>query len=164
MRLDHGFAETRISGWIPVRAEISAWTDEAGARRWEQLPDELGELLSIDGFRPHGEERLTVRVERDAGSAAPARGRGEQHTVPHHVTAVLDLGGEARKPYVYAQSVRAAMADLLRAVHEGTPPVADAVSGFAAVAVAEAATIAASTGTEQRVPSPDPAVSEGARA
>ncbi|MGH8892864.1 MAG: Gfo/Idh/MocA family protein, partial [Actinomycetes bacterium] len=26
MRLDHGFAETRISGWIPVRAEIAAWT------------------------------------------------------------------------------------------------------------------------------------------
>ncbi|WP_326714929.1 Gfo/Idh/MocA family oxidoreductase [Streptomyces sp. NBC_01474] len=164
MRLDHGFAETRISGWIPVRAEISAWTDEAGAHRWQQLPDQLGELLSVDGFRPHGEERITVRVERDAGPAAPARGRGEQRTVPHHVTAVIDLGGEARKPYVYAQSVRAAVADLVRAVREGTPPVADAVSGLAAVAVAEAATLAASTGTEQRVPSSDLAVSGGASA
>lgn len=65
---------------------------------------------------------------------------------------------------MYAQSVRAAVADLVRAVREGTPPVADAVSGLAAVAVAEAATLAASTGTEQRVPSSDLAVSGGASA
>ncbi|MFD7921924.1 Gfo/Idh/MocA family protein [Streptomyces sp. NPDC059740] len=152
MRLDHGFAETRISGWIPVRAQISAWTDEADALRWEQLPQEASGLLSVDGFRPHGEERITVHVARNAGPAAPARGRSEERTVPHHVRAVLDLGGEARKPYVYRQSVRAALADLVRAVDEGTRPVADEVGGVHAVAVAEAATIAARTGTEQAVP------------
>ncbi|MFJ8826037.1 Gfo/Idh/MocA family protein [Streptomyces sp. NPDC102467] len=152
MRLDHGFAETRISGWIPVHAEFSAWTDDDGARRWAQLPHALNELTRVDGFRAHGEERLTVHVERDAGSAAPARGRGEERRVPHHVRAVLDLGGEARKPYVYAQSVRAAMADLVRAVREGTAPVADAAGGLAAVAVAEAATVAADTGVAQPVP------------
>ncbi|MFF7340528.1 Gfo/Idh/MocA family protein [Streptomyces sp. NPDC008163] len=161
MRLDHGFAETRISGWIPVHAEITAWVDEDGARAWEELPELRDDLLAVEGFRPGGGERITVRVERDAGSAAPARGRGEERTVPHRVTAVLDLGGEPRKPYVYAQSVRAAMADLVRAVRTGEPPVAGPVSGFAAVAVAEAATVAAATGAEQRVLSPRPALFEG---
>ncbi|WNI22324.1 Gfo/Idh/MocA family oxidoreductase [Streptomyces sp. ITFR-16] len=154
MRLDHGFAETRISGWIPVRAEISAWADEADARRWEQLPSRAAAVLHVDGFLPHGEERITVTVDRDAGGRAPARGRGEERVVPHRVRAVLDLGGEARKPYVCTQSVRAAVADLVRVAREGGTPVADAVAGLTAVAVAEAATLAAATGTEQPVPAP----------
>ncbi|MFD0024878.1 Gfo/Idh/MocA family protein [Streptomyces sp. NPDC058382] len=151
MRLDHGFAETRVSGWIPVRAEISAWADETDARRWEELPSHAAELLRVDGFSPHGEERITVTVDRDAGGAGPARGRGEERVVPHHVRAVLDLGGEDRKPFVYTQSVRAAVADLVRVAREGGTPVADAVAGLTAVAVAEAATLAAGTGTEQPV-------------
>ncbi|WP_327179372.1 Gfo/Idh/MocA family oxidoreductase [Streptomyces sp. NBC_01335] len=154
MRLDHGFAETRVEGWIPVHAEISAWTDEAGARAWEQLPDRAAALLHVDGFRPHGAERVTVTVERDAGSSAPASGRGEVRTVPHHVRAVLDLGGEARKPHAYRESVRAAVADLVRVARDGGTPVADALAGLTAVAVAEAATLAADTGTEQPVPAP----------
>ncbi|MCX0242166.1 Gfo/Idh/MocA family protein [Streptomyces drozdowiczii] len=161
MRLDHGFAESRISGWIPVHAEITAWVDEDGARAWEELPELRDDLLAVEGFRPGGGERITVRVERDAGPAAPGRGRGEERTVPHRVTAVLDLGGEPRKPYVYAQSVRAAMADLVRAARTGEPPVAGPVSGFAAVAVAEAATVAAATGAEQHVLAPGPALFEG---
>lgn len=161
MRLDHGFAESRISGWIPVWAEVSAWTDEAGAAAWEELPGRAAALLAVDGFRPHGQERITVEVERDAGGAAPSRGRGEQRSAPHHVRAVLDLGGAPRKPYVYAESVRAAVADLLRAAHEGGEPVADAVSGLAAVAVAEAATRAAETGVEQRVRAAVPAAGAG---
>ncbi|NEC05582.1 gfo/Idh/MocA family oxidoreductase, partial [Streptomyces sp. SID7909] len=40
-------------------------------------------------------------------------------------------------------------------------PVAGPVSGFAAVAVAEAATVAAATGAEQHVLSPGPALFEG---
>jgi predicted dehydrogenase len=154
MRLDHGFAETRIEGWIPVRAEISAWTDEQGAEAWERLPAGAETLLHVDGFRPHGGERVSVTVERDAGSADPARGRGETRVVPHHVRAVLDLGGETRKPHVYSESVRAAVADLVRAARDGSTPVADAVAGLTAVAVAEAATLAADTGTEQPVPAP----------
>ncbi|MFE7622438.1 Gfo/Idh/MocA family protein [Streptomyces sp. NPDC057509] len=163
MRLDHGFAETRISGWIPVHAEITAWADEDEARAWEELPGLQDELLAVEGFRPHGGERIAVRVERNAGSAAPARGRGEERSVPHRVRAVLDLGGEARKQYVYAQSVRAAMADLVRAARDGTRPVAGAVSGFAAVAVAEAATVAAATGAEQSVLAPGPALAAAGR-
>ncbi|MER7943837.1 MULTISPECIES: Gfo/Idh/MocA family protein [unclassified Streptomyces] len=154
MRLDHGFAETRIEGWIPVRAEISAWTDEQGAEAWERLPARAEALLHVDGFRPHGGERVSVTVERDAGSSDPARGRGETRVVPHHVHAVLDLGGETRKPHVYSESVRAAVADLVRVARDGSTPVADAVAGLTAVAVAEAATLAADTGTEQPVPAP----------
>lgn len=154
MRLDHGFAETRIEGWIPVRAEISAWTDEQGAEAWERLPARVDALLHVDGFRPHGGERVSVTVERDAGSSDPARGRGETRVVSHHVRAVLDLGGETRKPHVYSESVRAAVADLVRVARDGSTPVADAVAGLTAVAVAEAATLAADTGTEQPVPAP----------
>ncbi|AEM81944.1 Gfo/Idh/MocA family protein [Streptomyces violaceusniger] len=154
MRLDHGFAETRIDGWIPVRAEISAWTDEDGAEVWERLPARAAALLHVAGFRPHGGERVSVVVERDAGASGPVRGRGEQRVVPHHVRAVLDLGGEARKPYVYRESVRAAVADLVRVARDGGTPVADALAGLSAVAVAEAATLAADTGTEQPVPGP----------
>ncbi|MFF4915054.1 Gfo/Idh/MocA family protein [Streptomyces tendae] len=152
MRLDHGFAETRIEGWIPVRAEISAWTDEDGARAWERLPARAGALLRVEGFRPHGGERVPVAVERDAGTARPVRGRGERRVAPHHVRAVLDLGGEARKPYVYRESVRAAAADLIRVARDGGTPVADARAGLTAVAVAEAATLAADTGVAQPVP------------
>ena len=32
MRLDHGRAETRIEGWIPLRADIELWTDADGFR------------------------------------------------------------------------------------------------------------------------------------
>ncbi|MFJ8922082.1 Gfo/Idh/MocA family protein [Streptomyces sp. NPDC102415] len=156
MRLDHGFAETRIEGWIPVRAEISAWTDEQGAEAWERLPARAEALLHVDGFRPHGGESVTVTVERDAGPSAPARGRGETRVVPHHVRAVPDLGGGTRKPHVYSESVRAAVADLVRVARDGSTPVADAVAGLTAVAVAEAATLAADTGTEQPVPAPGP--------
>jgi len=38
MRLDHGTAEVRIGGWIPVHAVIDAWTDAAGADLVEGLP------------------------------------------------------------------------------------------------------------------------------
>ena len=31
MRLDHGAAETRIEGWIPIDAVVDLWTDDAGA-------------------------------------------------------------------------------------------------------------------------------------
>jgi predicted dehydrogenase len=59
---------------------------------------------------------------------------------------VIDLGGEAHKPYVYGESVRAAMTDLLHCAAHGGTPVADWRAGLAAVAVAEAATRSAQTG------------------
>ncbi|MBV2353951.1 Gfo/Idh/MocA family oxidoreductase [Streptomyces sp. J2-1] len=147
MRLDHGFAEARVTGWIPVHATVTAWTDDEGAARWERLPSRAQELLAVPGLRPHGGESVTVRVARDAGSAAPARGRGVSRTVPHRVDCVIDLGGEAAKQQVYAESVRAALTDLLHCATHGGTPAAGAESGLLAVAVAEAATRAGHTGT-----------------
>ncbi|MGW1887866.1 Gfo/Idh/MocA family protein [Streptomyces sp. NPDC001970] len=146
MRLDYGFAEARVTGWIPTYATLTAWTDETGAARWEQLPERAGDLLAVPGLRPYGDERITVSVSRDAGSDPPASGRGIRRSVPHRVDVVVDLGGEPRKPYVYAESVRAAFTDLLHCAAHGGTPVADARAGLAAVAVAEAATRSAQTG------------------
>ncbi|MFF2998665.1 Gfo/Idh/MocA family protein [Streptomyces sp. NPDC057950] len=151
MRLDHGFAESRITGWIPTHAVITVWTDDAGVRSWEQLPLRSAELLHVPGFRPHADDSVSVTVHRDAGGAAPARGRGVTRAVPHRVDVVLDLGGEERKPYVYAESVRAAVADLVRCAETGGTPVADARAGVSAVAVAEAATRATVSGHAEQV-------------
>ncbi|MEU8571112.1 Gfo/Idh/MocA family oxidoreductase [Streptomyces pathocidini] len=154
MRLDYGFAEARVTGWIPTHATLTAWTDDAGAERWEQLPVRARDLLAVEGHTPYGDERVTVTVHRDAGSAEAAGGRGVSRSVPHRVDALVDLGGEPRKPYVYAQSVRAAFADLLRCARECGVPVADAHAGLTAVAVAEAATRSAATGRTERVDVP----------
>lgn len=156
MRLDYGFAEARVTGWIPTYATLTAWTDEAGAARWERLPERAGDLLAVAGLRPHGQERITVSVTRGAGSDRPASGRGVRRVVPHRVDCVIDLGGEARKPYVYTESVRAAMTDLLHCATHGGTPVADARAGLAAVAVAEAATQSAETGRTLTVTIPSP--------
>jgi predicted dehydrogenase len=145
-RLDYGFAEARVTGWIPTYATITAWTDEPGAARWEALPARAGELLAVDGLRPHGEERVTVSVTRNAGPSEPARGRGVARSVPHRVECVIDLGGEDRKQHVYAESVRAAMTDLLHCAEHGGTPQADATAGLTAVAVARAATRSAQSG------------------
>ncbi|MFF4134203.1 Gfo/Idh/MocA family protein [Streptomyces mirabilis] len=161
MRLDYGFAEARVTGWIPTGATLTAWTDEAGAPRWERLPERAGELLAVPGARPHGQERITVSVTRGAGSDRPASGRGVRRVVPHRVDCVIDLGGEARKQYVYAESVRAAMSDLLHCAAHGGTPVADASAGLAAVAVAQAATRSAESGRTLPVTLPSPSA-EGA--
>ncbi len=146
MRLDYGFAEARLTGWIPAHAVLDVWTDDAGARRWAELPSRSAELLHVPGHRPNARAAVTVEVARDAGPVAPARGRGVSRSVPHRVTAVLTLGGEEAKPQVYAGSVRAAFADLTGCVATGRRPVADAQSGVTAVAVAEAATRSAALG------------------
>ncbi|MCQ4080902.1 Gfo/Idh/MocA family oxidoreductase [Streptomyces sp. RB6PN25] len=146
MRIDYGFAEARVTGWIPTYATVTAWTDDAGADRWQQLPSRAAELLHVPGLNPHGEERICVTVHRDAGTPQPCRGRGVERIAPHLVEAVLDLGGEASKQHVYAGSVRAAFTDLLLCARDGNTPVADAYAGLTAVAVAEAATEAVERG------------------
>lgn len=157
MRLDYGFAEARVTGWIPTYATLTAWTDDAGAARWEKLPARAAELLAVPGLRPHGQERITVSVARDAGSSRPARGRGITRSVPHRVDCVVDLGGEARKPHVYTESVRAAMTDLLHCAAHGGTPRADAHAGLTAVAAAQAATRSAQTGRTVTLTAPAPA-------
>jgi predicted dehydrogenase len=140
MRLDYGTAEVRVEGWIPVDAVIDLWTDDAGARAAEDLPDDL---LQVDGFRLGPHAAVNTSVSRDAGPAS-ARGRGLDLDIPHHVRIHLTLGGAAAKQTVYAESVRAAMADLICcATSDGRPsrrPFSGVREGAAAVLVAAAAT------------------------
>ena len=63
--------------------------------------------------------------------------------MPHHVRIHLTLGGAAAKAAVYAESVRAAMADLVVAVRTGGTPRSGIVTGAAATTLALAATRAA---------------------
>jgi predicted dehydrogenase len=141
MRLDHGAAETRIEGWIPVEAVIDVWTDDAGADLVEELPARA-DLFALDGFRPAPLTAATVDVRRAAGTDH-ARGRGRALTVPHHARIHLTLGGHAAKGAVYAESVRAAMVDLVRAARTGSTPRSGVVEAAAATRLALAATHAA---------------------
>jgi hypothetical protein len=56
---------------------------------------------------------------------------------------MLTLGGPDAKPAAYAESVRAALTDLTTSIATGAPPVSGVGEGVAAVAVATAATRAA---------------------
>src|SRR6478672_469761 len=141
MRLDHGSAETRIAGWIPVEAVVDLWTDDAGADLVEGLPSRT-DLFSLDGFRLGPEATVAVDVRRDAGTGH-ARGRGRDLTVPHHARVTLTLGGHPAKAAVYAESVRAAMADLVRSARTGAPPRSGVTEAVAATRLALAATRAA---------------------
>ena len=146
MRLDHGTAEVRVEGWIPVRAVIDAWTDDAGADAASDLPHRAGELLAVDGHRLDPAAAISVQVQRNA-DAVTAVGRGRTHVVPHRVRVELTLGGPAAKEKVYAESVRAAAADLVRCASTGATPRSGAHEGWAAVVVADAAKRAAADGT-----------------
>ncbi len=142
MRLDHGAAETRVEGWIPVDAVVDLWTDDAGASSARRCPD---------GPRPCSTSTASASAARPgsrstyAGTRRPptARGRGRDLDVPHHVRIHLTLGGPQAKAGVYAESVRAAMADLVRAARTGTSPRSGIATGAAATTLALAATRAA---------------------
>ncbi|MGH3307826.1 MAG: Gfo/Idh/MocA family protein [Nocardioides sp.] len=145
IRLDCGAAEVRIEGWIPVHAVIDAWTDDAGLLVAEGLPARTDELFHVDGFRPGPEAGIRVSSRRDAAPAS-ARGRGTALHAPHHVRVELTLGGHDAKPAAYAESVRAAMTDLVARIADGGAPFSGVAEGAAAVAVATAATRAARHG------------------
>ena len=74
-------------------------------------------------------------------------GRGSTHVMPHHVRAELTLGGAVAKERVYAECVRAAVADLVRCVATEAEPRSGGREGWAAVVVADAARRAATDGT-----------------
>jgi predicted dehydrogenase len=156
MRLDCGPAEVRVEGWIPVIAEIDAWTDDPGLLAAEGLPGRASELLHVDGFRLGGEAGIRVSVHRGhATSAARARGRDLQ--LPHRVRVELTLGGHEAKPTAYAESVRAAMTDLVGRIADGGAPASGVREGAAAVRVADAATRSTRHGrAEPLSPSPVP--------
>lgn len=152
MRLDHGAAEVRVDGWIPIDAAIDAWTGDDGARFVEHLPSRVAEVMHVNGYRLDTQARITARVHRDAARPAHARGRGLPLDIPHHVRIQLTLGGPSAKAKVYAESVRAAMADLVSAVTTGSTPYSSVREGAAAVAVAAAATRASHDGRSVVIP------------
>jgi predicted dehydrogenase len=157
MRLDCGAAEVRVEGWIPVLAVIDAWTDDAGLRVAEGLPARAYELLHVDGFRFGPETGIRVSSQPDAAPSG-ARARGVTRELPHRVRVELTLGGHDAKPTAYAESVRAAMTDLVARVADGGAPASGVAEGAAAVAMATAATRAARSGrAEPLVPTPVPA-------
>ena len=157
MRLDCGPAEVRVEGWIPVQAAIDAWTDDAGLRVAESLPDRVAELFDVPGFRLGPAAAIAVSVERDA-APAPARGRGTTLELPHRVRVDLTLGGHDAKPEAYAESVRAALTDLVGRIGDGGRPQSGVREGAAAVAVATAATRSARHGRAEALsPTPVPA-------
>ncbi|HET6651241.1 MAG TPA: Gfo/Idh/MocA family oxidoreductase [Nocardioides sp.] len=147
MRLDCGAAEVRVEGWIPVHAVVDAWTDDAGVRFAEDLPDDL---LHVDGFRLGPRAGFDVAIRRDAAPAR-ARGRGRLLDVPHHVRLELTLGGHAAKAEAYRESVRAALTDLVVCADTGRTPFSGVREGAAAVAVATAATRSARLQRAERI-------------
>ena len=144
LRLDHGTAEVRVDGWIPLRARVDAWTDDRGAALVESLPDRTPDLLHVPGHRLGPGAGITVVVHRNAGPAR-AIGRGKTVQVPHRVEIHLVLGADDAKSRVYTESVRAALVDLVAAAR-GAVPRSGATEALAALAVADAARLAAATG------------------
>ncbi len=148
MRLDHGTAQTLVEGWIPLRAHVDAWTDDGGADIAQSLPGRAAQLLDVPGHRLPPGAGITAVVHRDAAAGA-ARGRGCDLRVPHRVELHVVLGGDDLKPHVYAESVRAALADLVLAA-AGATPRSGAPEAVAALAVALAARRAATDGRHVR--------------
>jgi predicted dehydrogenase len=148
-RLDHGAAEVRVDGWIPLRARVEAWTDDAGAETAYGLPGRAETLFAMPGHRLGPGSGITAVVHRDAGAPA-ARGRGRDLVLPHRVVLELVLGDDGAKARVYAESVRAAAADLVSAAAGGPPVRSGPAQALAATAVADAARRAAAEGRQIR--------------
>jgi predicted dehydrogenase len=148
-RLDHGTAEVRVEGWIPLRARVEAWTDDAGAETAYGLPGRAAALFEVPGHRLGPGSGITAVVHREAGAPA-ARGRGRDLDLPHRVVLELVLGDDGAKQRVYAESVRAAAADLVSAAAGGPPVRSGPAQALAATTVADAARRAAAEGRRIR--------------
>jgi len=154
LRLDHGAAEVRVDGWIPLRARVDGWTDDRGADVVGRLPDRAGELMDVPGHRLGPGSGITAVVHRAAGPAL-AQGRGRELALPHRVEVLVELGKDAdtdAKARVYAESVRAALVDLVAAAR-GARPRSGGTEALAALAVADAARRSAAEGRQIQ---PDP--------
>src|ERR1700686_3616840 len=137
--LDWGFAHGQLTGWIPVGLELEVWTDVQGLALLEHLPTETGELLNVPGFRLSGGETVEVSQVGAFGNNGPWRARRESRDVSTRVRVRASLGGEPAKPYVYQESVRAGMVDLVSAILEDRLPRVAGVDVWASLASAVAA-------------------------
>lgn len=140
MRLDFGLAEVRVDGWIPVSAELVAYTDASGEATLRAVLQEPG-LLEVPGV-PLPAQPVAI----DAVDASEA-GLMDRPDATRRVTARLTLGGELAKQSVYAAGVAAALADLHACRADASRrPRSNADTAAAAVTVAELATRAAESG------------------
>jgi predicted dehydrogenase len=135
LRLDHGTAEVRVEGWIPLCADLDLWTDDAGLDLLRKLTADPQALFDVPGYRLIGTEHCDWTVPE-----------------PGRVRARLDLGFPEAKQQVYAESVRAALRDFAAAIRTGGTPRAGARAGLDAVRVAVAATRSITSGRPEPVP------------
>ncbi len=145
LRCDWGYAEARLRGWIPVELELDAWVGPEGRALLTSLPGRTAEMLAVPDHRLTGSERIDVTV-LTADAPPVGHARGGDRPASHRLRVTASLGGEPAKGRVYAESVRAALADLVDAVRSGRAPTVDAAAGWRAVATAAAARTAARTG------------------
>jgi Oxidoreductase family, NAD-binding Rossmann fold len=140
-RIDYGPAEARIRGWIPVDAEIVAFTDPAGRDRLLGLAGEPDLLLQGSSV---GDATTTPRVQVtvEAVDGPPtATGRGVVFPASERVTVRLSLGGEPAKAEVYRAGVTAALQDLHDCrTHRGRSPRSGAGTATEALRLAVHAT------------------------
>jgi hypothetical protein len=141
--LDWGFAHGQLTGWIPVGLELAVWTDDRGLAVLAGLANRNRELLQVPGFRLSGDETVEVSQIESYGNGRPWRARGESREVSTRVRVRASLGGEPAKSYVYRESVRAGMVDLVSAILEDRLPQVAGVDVWASLATATAAREAA---------------------
>jgi predicted dehydrogenase len=137
--LDWGeVAGGRLYGWVPVELELDIRTDGAGLAAVQALTTDQQAALAVPGYRPSGAERITLELA--------SRGRPGRWDL--HLRATL--GGQAAKPRVYRESVRAGLADLLAAITTGTAPTVTPADAWTSLATALATGQSAATGTAIR--------------
>lgn len=155
LRLDHGAAETVVSGWIPVEATVDLWTDDTGVATVQGLVAHPEALFAVGAAAGPADARSTCRVERDAAPPTMSA-RGRTLSAPHRVRIELTVGGPAAKQRIYAAGVRSAFTDLVHCVRTGARPRSNAVDAAAAVVVAAGATRALRHGTSVSLLLPPP--------
>ena len=137
--LDWGeVAGGRLYGWIPVELELDIRTDGAGLAAVQALTTDQQAALAVPGYRPSGAERITLELAS----------RGQPGRWDLHLRATL--GGQAAKPRVYRESIRAGLADLLAAITTGTAPAVTPTDAWTSLATALATGQSAATGTATR--------------
>jgi predicted dehydrogenase len=133
-----GPAGGRLYGWIPVELELDIRTDGAGLAAVQALTTDQQAALAVPGYRPSGAERITLELAS----------RGQPGRWDLHLRATL--GGQAARPRVYRESVRAGLADLLAAITTGTTPAVTPADAWTSLSTALAAQESAATGTAVR--------------
>jgi predicted dehydrogenase len=143
--LDWGEAASgRLYGLVPVELELDVRTDGPGLAAVQALATDQRAALAVPGHRQSGAERITLELA--------SRGQPGRWDLRLRAT----LGGQAARPRVRRESVRAGLADLLAAVTAGALPAVTPADAWTGLATALAVQESAATGAATR-PAPLPA-------